>query len=77
MSEEKVEIEASLNMDQKVIKICGDGAAQITFDTSADQLAKVLTGFAKFNKRPIKLIMIGLRGDCVNAGRKKEAKTYR
>jgi hypothetical protein len=72
----EVEITASLNQDHKVVGIRGDGSATLMFDTSASELAKVLTAFASFSNRPIKLKMTGLPQDSQNAGRKKKSKTY-
>jgi len=77
MKEEKVEITASLDLNTKVIAIDGDGAAKITFTTSAQELAKVLTAFSKFHKRRIKLILEGLTEDKQSAGQITKGKTYR
>jgi ACT domain-containing protein len=75
--EESVEITACLDLNTKVIAIDGDGAAKITFTTSAEELAKVLTVFTKFHKRRISLKLKGLPEDIQSAGRNKDAKTYR
>jgi len=77
LKEAEVVIEACLDLNTKVIAIDGDGAAKITFTTSAQELAKVLTVFARFHKRRIQLRLKGLTEDYKNAGRNKEGKTYR
>ncbi len=72
-----IKIKASLDPNKQCLKIFGDGAASITFNTDATQLANAIRTVALFKGKCIELNMRGLPQDNQNAGQKKRTQVRR
>jgi len=57
-----IKFQGSLNQNKKCISIDGDGAASITFEADATQLAKVLTALADMKGKLIEISLKPLTG---------------
>ena len=55
--ENKIVLITSLDTNKKVIKVDGEGAAEITFSTDATQLADVLRAMTKFTGKRITMTL--------------------
>lgn len=78
---ELIKIVASLSPFRKCVSVDAEGAGSITFDTSADQLAPLLVGFAKLKDQPLEITLRplseGSHGEKTEAGRKGKVPVHR